>query len=165
MMVMKTARMYMSLLILVSLSAGVTAAADKEMVSAPDTNAVSITAGHKIVVYYLYFKPRCETCLNMEAFSKEAIETGFANELKQGLVEWHAYDVDSSAYKHYWDDFKLDTKALVMVEWREGKQVRWKNCTKIWDLATVKPDFMKYVQDEVRSYLSANADSTASHTH
>jgi hypothetical protein len=161
---MRSSHLMESLFVLTCLCAGVTLAAEREVASIADTTMLNNTTGRRIIVYYLFFKPRCETCLNMEAFSKEAIETGFAHELQQGLVVWHAYDVDSSEYKHYWNDFKLDTKALVMVEWQGGRQIRWKNCTKIWDLATVKPDFMKYVQEEVRSYLSANIDSTASQT-
>jgi hypothetical protein len=41
-----------------------------------------------------------------------------------------------------------------MVDVQNGKQVQWKNCEKIWDLVGAKPDFLKYVQDEVRGYLS-----------
>jgi hypothetical protein len=124
--------------------------------SVVDTSSTSGGENHKVIVYYLYFMPRCETCLNMEAYSKEAVETGFANDLKQGTVEWHSYNTDKEEYKHFWDDFKLETKSLVMVDMQDGKQVRWKNCEKIWDLVGVKPDFLKYVQDEVHSYLAKN---------
>ena len=122
------------------------------------------TAGRKVVVYYFYFTPRCETCLNMEAYAKEAVETGFAKELRQGRVEWHSYDTGKAKYKHYWDDFKLETKSLVMVDIMDGKMVRWKNCDQIWDLVGAKPTFLSYVQQEVRSYLDGDPsrpDSTA----
>jgi len=108
----------------------------------------------KILVYYLYFNPRCETCLNMEAYSKEAVEKNLSAEVKQGRVEWRSFDIDKPEHKHFWDDYKLDTKALVMVEMKDGKPVRWKNCDKIWDLADNKPAFLKYVRDEVRSCLT-----------
>jgi hypothetical protein len=118
-------------------------------------SAQAIPAGaHKILVYYFYFSPRCETCLNMEAFSKEAMEIGFGNEIKQGSVVWKSCDVDKEEYKHFWDDYKLETKALIMVDEQAGKTIRWKNCEQIWDLAGAKPDFMKYVQNEVRAYLN-----------
>jgi hypothetical protein len=128
-------------------------------VSAVDSTRAISAGDHKILVYYFYFSPRCETCLNMEAFSREAMETGFAREIKQGSVVWQACDVDKDKYKHFWDDFKLDTKSLIMVDEQAGKMVRWKNCEQIWDLAGAKPDFMKYVQNEVRAYLNPQPPS------
>lgn len=122
-------------------------------VAAPDSSQHAIAVNQKVVVYYLYFKPRCETCLNMEVFAKEAVETGFANELKNGTVEWHSYDTDLDENKHFWNDFKLETKALIIEKVQNGKPVSWKNCEKIWELAGAKPDFMKYVQDEIKADL------------
>ena len=142
-----------ALLLLFSLSAANSMAETGSTPAANDTNSTTAVVNHKVLVYYLYFTPRCETCLNMEAFSREAVETGFANELKQGAVEWHSYDTGNKEYEHFWNDFKLVTKSLIMVDVRDGKQVRWKNCDKIWDLVGAKPDFLKYVQEEVKAYL------------
>jgi hypothetical protein len=128
-------------------------AAETESRAVPDTVNINKSAKHQVVAYYLYVMPRCQTCLNIEAFSKEAIESAFADELKQGSVEWHAYDTGIPEHEHYWDDFKLEVKSLIMVEMKEGKQIRWKNCEKVWDLVEDKPAFAKYVQDEVRAYL------------
>jgi hypothetical protein len=127
---------------------------------AVSNNSTPAASNHKIVVYYLYFTPRCETCLNMEAFAKEAVAKGFAHELKQGLVEWHAYDTGKDEFKHYWDEYKLETKSLIIADIRDGKQVRWKNCEQIWDLVAAKPDFITYVQKEVRAYLAPDSLQT-----
>jgi len=150
------------LLLSLLLFCGLTFAADNSSVATQDTSRVGVANNHKVIVYYLYFTPRCETCLTMEAFSREAVETGFANELKQGTVEWRSYDTGKKQYEHYWNDFKLETKSLIMVDIQNGKQARWKNCDKIWDLVGAKPDFLTYVQNEVRAYLrgdTAAADS------
>lgn len=117
-----------------------------------DTTAAHPASNHKILVYYLYFNPRCETCINMELFSKEAVETGFADALKGGSIEWHAYDIETPEHKHFWDDYELETKALIMIEVRDGQPVRWKNCEKIWDLAEDKLAFLNYVQEEIRAF-------------
>jgi hypothetical protein len=145
--------LFLTVLLLLAVVA-VSGYAESGSAAVSDTAQVAPASNHKIMVYYLYFNPRCETCLNMEAYSKEAVETGFAQEIKAGKVEWHAYDVDKEPYKHFWTDFKMDTKELIMLDMVDGKQVRWKNCDKIWDLANVKPDFLTYVQNEVRAYLS-----------
>jgi hypothetical protein len=143
-----------ALLVVCLLSASLCFAESKASPAPADTLATPAAANHKVVVYYLYFTPRCETCLNMEAFSHEAIQSAFASRLADGTVEWHAYDTGKDEYKHFWDEFKLETKSLIMVDVQNGKPVRWKNCEKIWDLAGAKPDFMKYVQDEVKAYLT-----------
>lgn len=113
----------------------------------------AISATIQVDVYYFYFQPRCQTCIDIEIFSKEAIESGFPEELRRGTVRWHAYDVDVKEVEHYWNDFHLETKSLVVVANENGKPLKWKNCEKVWDLVDRKPDFIKYVQDEVRAYL------------
>lgn len=118
-----------------------------------DTTVATSSPGHKVLIYYLYFEPRCEWCINMEKYSKEAVETGFASALHEGSVQWHAYNMDSTEHSHFWNDFQLDTKSLVMVDMLDGKSIRWKNCKKIWDLVENKPDFIRYVQSEVREYV------------
>ena len=125
-----------------------------------DTTNAAGSPGQKIVVYYLYFNPRCDMCINMELYSKEAVETGFPDAVKSGLVEWHAYNMDSTEHAHFWNDFQLETKSLVMVDKRDGKMRRWKDCKQIWDLVEDKSSFLAYVQREVRAYL--NTDSAQS---
>ena len=141
-----------ALLLLGTFGSGISAAETGRIPAVGDTMASSTAANHKVVVYYLYFTPRCETCTKMEAFAKEAVETAFVRELAEGSVEWHAYDTGNDEYKHFWDEFKLETKSLIMADIQDGKRIRWKNCDKIWDLVGAKPDFLKYVQDEVRAY-------------
>ena len=129
--------------------------ADGHEPAADDTGPFGGESCHKVVVYYLYRMPRCDTCLRIEAYAQEAIETGFADELRLGNVEWHAYDAGQPEHEHYWDDFKLEVKSLVMVEIQDGEQIRWKNCEKIWDLVDDKPAFLSYVRAEVQAYLGA----------
>jgi len=111
-------------------------------------------SGLQLDVYYFYFQPRCQTCIDIELFSKEAIDSAFQPELIQGTIKWHAYDVDIKEHEHFWYDFELETKSVVVVASKDGKQIRWKNCEKVWDLVLDKPAFVKYVQDEVRAFLN-----------
>jgi hypothetical protein len=150
-----------ALLLLCSLGTTTSMAETGSAPAAVDTTSKSAVVNHKVIVYYLYFTPRCETCLTMEAFAKEAVETGFANELKQGTVEWHSFDTGKKQYEHFWNEFKLETKSLIIVDTQDGKRVRFKNCEKIWDLVGAKPDFLTYVQSEVRSYLNGDSLETS----
>ncbi len=42
---------------------------------------------------------------------------------------------------------------LVFVEFRDGRQVRWKNLEKVWTLLGSEKEFLPYVQEGVASYL------------
>ena len=42
----------------------------------------------------------------------------------------------------------------MLVEETRGKQVRWKNLPKVWELLPDKERFFDYVQGEVRGYLA-----------
>ncbi len=38
----------------------------------------------KVVVYYFYSTARCDSCMKIEAYTKEAIDSGFPEALKEG---------------------------------------------------------------------------------
>ncbi len=116
----------------------------------------SVTAiPHKVVAYYFHGNVRCVTCRKIEAYTGEAIDSGFAAELKSGLLEWHAINTDSSQNEHYLEDYQLFTKSVILSDLHHGKQTRWKNLDKIWTLTGNKSDFMKYIRDEVRIMLDS----------
>lgn len=109
----------------------------------------------KVIAYYFHGTKRCPTCLKMEAYADEAIKSGFSEAMKQGGLEWRVVNTDEPANKHFLSDYQLYTKALVIVKVQDGKQTEWKNLEKIWDLVGEKDDFIKYVQEEIGSYLGA----------
>ncbi len=41
----------------------------------------------------------------------------------------------------------------MIVEYRDGRQVRWMNLEKVWTLLDSEKEFFPYVQDGVSSYL------------
>lgn len=109
----------------------------------------------KVIVTYYYTSRRCASCLKIEAFSREAVETGFSKELKDGKVVWGLVNVDEAANNHYIDDYQLYAKSVIVADVRDGEEVRWKNLTRVWQLTNDKNAFIKYIQDEVRNYLEA----------
>ena len=45
------------------------------------------------------------------------------------------------------------TKSLVLVEYKDGKQVKWKNIEKVWQLLNNEEAFFNYVKAETEKYL------------
>ncbi len=109
-----------------------------------------------VVAYYFHTTRRCYSCKKIEAYSKEAIEGGFAEELKNGTLEFHSVNTDEAENKHFIKDYQLYTKSLVISKIEDGKQTKWKNITRVWSLSRSKHQFFEYVRDEIRSYLEEN---------
>lgn len=112
-----------------------------------------LETSHKVVAYYFHGNRRCGSCKRLEAYSREAIDSGFAEELKAGKLEWLVINTDKPENKHFIKDYQLYTKSLVISDTENGKQTRWKNLDKIWRLLHNKEDFIQYVQRETRAFL------------
>jgi hypothetical protein len=111
----------------------------------------------KVIAYYFHRTRRCVSCLTIERYSAEAIQNGFGEQLKKGRLEWRPVNVEEEGNEHFEEDFALYSQSLILVEIKDGKQGRWKNLEKIWELMNDKESFTKYVQDEIREYVGASS--------
>jgi hypothetical protein len=109
---------------------------------------------HKVIAYYFHTNTRCSTCMKIEAYSKEAIEQDFPEELKKGILEMRIVNYENPENRHYMKDYKLVSKSLVLVNTVNGKQTEWTNLKLVWQLTGRKDAFLNYVRKEVRSYLA-----------
>ena len=110
----------------------------------------------KVVVYYFHNAIRCATCMRMEEYSEFAVLAGFPKELKSGRIEWRVVNMQTPENRHFAEEFKLHMSSLVIVRFKDGKQVEWRNLEKIWDHVGDITDFVKYVQINVRALLNAD---------
>jgi hypothetical protein len=88
----------------------------------------------------------------IEALAQKAVEEGFADELAAGRIEWRIINLDEPENKHFEEDYRLPMQSVIVSEVRGGKEVRWKNLDKVWDLLNDDTGFVRYVQDEIRAY-------------
>lgn len=107
----------------------------------------------KAIAYYFHGSFRCYTCTNMEKFSREAVETNFKDAMASGKLEFKAVNVEDRGNEHFGDDYKLYTKSLIISLVKDGKEVRYKNLDKIWQLAGNKQKFIDYVTGEVNELM------------
>ena len=113
------------------------------------------TPQRRIVAYYFHGNMRCMTCRTIEAYTKQAIETGFPEALKDGRLEFRVLNLDDPGNEHFAEDYQLTTRSVVIVEFEHDKQKRWKNLEQVWELVGDEQAFLKYVQDQTHSYLEA----------
>ncbi len=114
-----------------------------------------VTEGRKVIAYYFHGKFRCVSCVKIETLSRQAIMEGFPDDLKSGRLEFREVNVDDPQNRHFIDDYQLTNKSLVVVELKEGQQVRWKNLVKVWTLLDSEKEFLSYVRDGVSAFLKS----------
>jgi hypothetical protein len=107
----------------------------------------------KVFAYYFHGNFRCSTCQAIEKYSKEAIEHYFANELKNGTLEFKPINVEQEENRHYVQDYQLFSKSLVLSLVVNGKEKNWKNLTDVWTLVRDKDKFFQYVKEEIEKLL------------
>lgn len=105
------------------------------------------------IVYYFHGYQRCWTCRRIEELAHFALEQRFSNELKNGRLQWQVVNIEADDNEHFVNDYSLFSRALVVQRIQEGKNADWKNLQRIWELVGNEEEFVKYVQDEVRSVL------------
>ena len=106
-----------------------------------------------VVVYYFHGNRRCNTCRTIEAYTEEAIQSAFPEELGSGRVEWRAVNIDQPENKHFIDDFQLSTRTVVFVDMQNGAQEKWIKLEKVWELVRDKTGFFDYIQGSLADLL------------
>ena len=121
--------------------------------AAPAGAATDASARHEIRVTYFHGTKRCNTCRDLEAFAREALEVGFPDALMSGTLAWQSVNTEDAGNEHFVTDYELAAKSLVVADVVGGRQVRYKKLDRMWDLVGDKPAYQAYVQAEVRAYL------------
>ncbi len=110
-----------------------------------------------IVAYYFHGKTRCATCQRIESQAQEAVEEGFAQELRQGQLQWRIVNYDEPGNEHFAKEYNLAAPIVVFSEIRDGKQVRRLDVPEVWQLVDDKPAFIAHVQGQLRAFLASTA--------
>lgn len=106
-----------------------------------------------VIAYYFHGSMRCPTCHKLEEYSKEAIENNFKDEIAAGKLEFKEVNVETRGNERFVNDYQLYTKALVLSSVKDGKEIKWKNLDKIWELVGNKEKFIDYVKAGVTDFL------------
>ncbi len=107
----------------------------------------------KVIAYYFHPTARCPSCINIENFTQEVINTEFRNENKQGLLRFTQLNIEDSVNEHYIDDYKLEFSSVILAKFVNNKQVEWKNLEHVWKYSGDKESFFKYMKIEIKDFL------------
>ncbi len=119
-----------------------------------DPPAADATApARQIFVYYFHGDVRCPTCHKLENYARQAVQSGFSEEMQSGLIVWKEVNVDRAENAHFIGDYQLVTKAVILSEVAEGREIRWKNLDQIWNLVGDQEAYIKYIQTHLQTFL------------
>jgi hypothetical protein len=118
---------------------------------------VAMQDGYK--VYYLHGNVRCPTCRTIEATAQEAVETGFADELKNGQIQWQVINYESPGNEHFTKDYEVVAPTVVLAKHVAGKQTAWKALPEVWELVDDKRAFISFVQNSLREFMGQPAST------
>ena len=110
-------------------------------------------AARTLIAYYFHGNFRCDNCKKIEQYSQEAVERYFAEEIKTKKLTFTIINTDLPENRHFIEDYQLYTRSLIVAEYKDNKQIRWKNLTKVWDYLKDKDAFYEYVKSEIQNYL------------
>jgi len=147
------AKKLVTIVLIVFVLASIAALAVKEFSAKKSTTADGVVDGTKIVAYYFHGTKRCPTCMKIEKYSHTAIDSFFAQPLKDGKLEFVTMNYDEPQNEHVWNDYKLAAQSLVLVHYQNGVQLKWENLTQIWELVGDEDQFYTYVRDGVDRFL------------
>jgi hypothetical protein len=111
--------------------------------------------GDRLVATYFHSQRRCKTCNTIEAYSREALEVAFEDELRSGRVVWRALNFEDPANAAYRERYGLFTSTLVLSDVHDGKERDWFGLDETWSLVGDKPAFLAYVERETRAVLES----------
>ena len=79
-----------------------------EELTAPSTTGIE--------VIYFFGKQRCSTCVAMEKFAKEALDSAFADKTKDGSIIFKSVDITTPEGEKLADLFEVSSSSLYIVD-------------------------------------------------
>lgn len=115
--------------------------------------AAEVSKAKVVDALYFHGTNRCYTCNLMEGYMRDVIASDFASEEKSGRLRFRSLDVQDPAHKNYIAQYQLSSISLFLSLKDQGKEVKFENIDKIWQLAGDEVAFKNYIRNEFRKYL------------
>lgn len=107
----------------------------------------------RVVVMYFHRTQRCPTCLKMGGYTKEAVTKGFAQEIADGMVEFHFIDFQDKKNAALTKGYQVAGPTLIVAKLVDNKVAQQKDLKEIWSKAADKEELVRYVREAVKESL------------
>lgn len=105
----------------------------------------------KVVVYYMHMTFRCADCNLVETLTDELVRTRFADDLRQGRLEFKS--VDYMKNKEMARRYDIGGNSVVVAEIRQGKETRHVKLGEVMSRKADRDGFFDYVGSAIRACL------------
>ncbi len=118
--------------------------------------APSVAPGHgdRVVAYYFHATSRCPTCKKIEHASSAVLEESFGDALASGTLIWAPVNIEVPENKHYFADFEMTTRTLVLAEVKGDETLRWQRLDKVWTLSKDEDALREYIRRQTAAFLA-----------
>ncbi len=133
------------LILAFTLSLGLTACGRDVMTNGDTAKTELQETSDRVDILCFHSKRRCVTCMAIEKNAKEAVETQFADELKDGTVVFRSVDISKPENEKIAEKYGVTWSSLFISKWKDGRET-YENMTEYaFAKARTAPDAFKSV--------------------
>jgi len=107
-------------------------------------------SGLSYTMYYFHPTARCESCINIENYTKELIETKYS---KNPEIKFIALNIEDTQNEHFRKDYNLKFSSVIISKQKDSKEEKYKNLDSIWTYSSDKDGFLKYMDSEIKDFI------------
>lgn len=116
--------------------------------------SVAPGSGDRVVAYYFHATSRCPTCKKIEQASIAVFEESFGDALADGSLVWAPVNIELPENKHYFVDFEMTTRTLVLAEVKGDETLRWQRLDKVWALSRDEDALREFIRRQTATFLA-----------
>jgi hypothetical protein len=119
--------------------------------------ASSRTMPRQLVATWFHETKRCEKCLLIEQYGREAIVDGYPADIPSGRVVWRVLDMDLPENRTYREHYGLTGSSLILADFHDGVEADFTNVRRVWDLTDDRETFLATVREAADFYMDDDA--------
>jgi len=108
----------------------------------------------QVIVYQFHRRFRCTSCYDLEALIQNTLDTHYPEDLKSGKLIFRVIDLDAEGNEHFPTDYDFFYNTVIVVDVKGGKDSRFKNLVKLWEIYEDKESASDFLRTEVEEYLN-----------
>jgi len=119
-------------------------------------SAAESASQDQVVVYQFHRRFRCPSCHKLEALITKTLNTHYSSDMESGGLVFRVVNLDDKSNKHFIKDYDLLYNTVVIVDKKGGKEIRFKDLERIWEIYEDEEKASKYLRGEIDEYLSGD---------
>ena len=127
--------------------------ADAELDKKLGVDEKTETPKEYVQVIYFHRVPGCDACQLMSKYVYETVKRLFADDVKEKRIVLRYRNFEEEKNADLVEKLGIKSPSLAVIQIEDGEMVKAKLAGKIWSLVAEKEKFIRYVAEEMKSYL------------